>query len=361
MENETIKNNLDETMKLPEDFDWKIYLIKNVDLILAGIKSKDEAINHYLQWGINESRVYYEDDKINYFVYCGGKCGSTTLNTTLLKNNMKSIHFHSEEFSNLNHNKSNYKIINNNKNKNEKLYFIDSYRTPIERKMSSFFQNLKTEKLNWSHDDLVKEFNEKCIEKESNIIIHFEKGNADNISCLIKKISENIKIDEIHEKYIRVNMMSNDNLNILCTILDKNKESLGILSYKKNFYNYYEYYHSIDELFRHFNISETFTNFDFDKKYGMYQHENMVFIKIRFCDIDDWGKILSDIFGKEITMFSGNLTEKKKYFELYKEFTSNYKVSKSFIKEILKDEHFNAYNTIEERRKYIKYWMDRSY
>jgi hypothetical protein len=150
-------------------------------------------------------------------------------------------------------------------------------------------------------------------------------------------------------------------VNIFCKILDKYTEYFGVLNYKKQLLNNTEYYHPIDELFRHFDISETFTDFDFDKKYGMYQHENMVFIKLRFCDINNWGKILSEIFGKKITLFSDNLSEHKEYYELYKEFKSQFKIPRSFIKELLKDEHFNAYNTIEEKRKYIKYWMDRSY
>ena len=34
----------------------------------------------------------------------------------------------------------------NRSSENKKLYIIDSYRTPIERKISSFFQNIN----NWS-------------------------------------------------------------------------------------------------------------------------------------------------------------------------------------------------------------------
>lgn len=361
MENETMTTHLDETIKLTEDFDWKVYLIKNVDLILAGINTKNEAIEHYLNFGKYEYRLYYENDKIDHFIYCGGKCGSSTLYLTMFKNYFRCIKLHSNEEYMLNDKKSIYDIIQHNKKTNKKLYFIDCYRNVIERKISCFFENSKIEDRTKTMNDLIKEFNEKYIENESNIIIHFEKGNADNISYLIKTISENIKIDEIHENYIRTNMLSNDNLNILCSLFDKNKEALGIISYKKVTFNYYEYYQSMDELFRCFNISENFTKFDFDKKYGIHQHENMVFIKLRFCDINNWDKILSDIFGKEITLHSDNLTEQKEYYELYKEFKAQYKVPKSFIKNLLKDEHFNSYNTIEERRQYIKYWLARSY
>jgi hypothetical protein len=360
MENETMTNYLDEIKKLPEDFDWKVYLIKNVDLILAGIDNKELAIKHYLECGKSEYRLYYEDDKINFFVWCSGKSGSSTLNLTLSKNYFKTIKTHSNEDFFQNNNKNLYDFVNNNKQTNKIIYFIDSYRNPIERKLSSFFQNLNKDII-LPINDLIKKFNEKFIENESNLIIHFKTGNSDNIKLLSKQILENAKVDELHKNFIRVNMMNNDNLNILCNVLDKNKESLGIIYFKKVFINLNEHCQAIDELFRHFSISETFTNFDFDKKYGINQYENMVFIKLRFCDIDDWDKILSNIFGKEITMYSDNLSETKEYYELYKEFKDQYKIPKYFIKELLKDEHFNAYNTIEEKRKYIKYWMDRSY
>lgn len=360
MENKTMTNHLAKTIKLPEDFDWKMYLIKNIDLILAGFDTEEQSINHYLKYGKNEHRIYWEDNKIDHFVFCGGKCGSHTLNNTFSNDN-KVYNTHSNEFSIAFHKKSAYNLINNSKNTNEKIYIIDSYRNPIERKMSSFFSKMNEENSSLAMSDLIKKFNEKYIENESNILINFKTGNCDNIISLIKKISEDIKLDEIHENYIRTNVLSDDNLNILCNILDKNKEQLGIISYKKINFNYYEYYHSIDELFRNYNISETFTNFDFDKKYGIGQYENIVFIKLRFCDIDDWGKILSGIFGKEIKILPDNLTEQKEYYNLYKEFKTNCKIKKSFIKELLKDQHFNAYNTVEERRQYIKYWIDRTY
>jgi hypothetical protein len=93
MENETTINHLDKTI-LPEDFDWKVYLIKNVDLILAGINNEERAIDHYLNYGAIEYRIYYENHKVDKFVYCGGKSGSSTLYSTLVKNCFKSMKLH---------------------------------------------------------------------------------------------------------------------------------------------------------------------------------------------------------------------------------------------------------------------------
>ena len=46
--------------KLPENFDWKIYLKYNQDLIKNGITSEIDAINHYLNHGYIENRIYYD-------------------------------------------------------------------------------------------------------------------------------------------------------------------------------------------------------------------------------------------------------------------------------------------------------------
>jgi len=41
-----------------EDFDWNYYIINNSDLIENGINNKNNAINHWLNYGINEDRKY---------------------------------------------------------------------------------------------------------------------------------------------------------------------------------------------------------------------------------------------------------------------------------------------------------------
>lgn len=43
---------------IPDDFDWEFYLYLNKDLRESGLYSKEEAIEHYLQWGKNEKRKY---------------------------------------------------------------------------------------------------------------------------------------------------------------------------------------------------------------------------------------------------------------------------------------------------------------
>ena len=109
--------------------------------------------------------------------------------------------------------KSLYEIINVS-SKREKVYLIDSYRLPIERKISSFFQNINKRVPHWkqcSINDLINIFNEKFL----------------------------YKLEE---------------------------------------------YNSLKEGFDYYNI-QYFDTFDFNKKYVYREHDNKVFIKLRFADI----------------------------------------------------------------------------
>ena len=85
----------------------------------------------------------YKDYDYDVFVYCGGKCGSSTLNTTFINNGYESIHLHNNEYYKTAYKKEDsiFDVIDNSC-KNKKVYIIDSYRTPIEQLISSFFQNI---------------------------------------------------------------------------------------------------------------------------------------------------------------------------------------------------------------------------
>jgi hypothetical protein len=69
---------------------------------------------------------------------------------SLVKNYLKVLKLHSNEEYMLNKKKSIYDLIPNNKKSNKKLYFIDCYRNPIERKISCFFSLLNREKYSLS-------------------------------------------------------------------------------------------------------------------------------------------------------------------------------------------------------------------
>ena len=81
-------------------------------------------------------------ETFDVFICCGGKCGGTTLAYTFHQNGYKTTHLHSSRHLgnfkstiDVNHT---FDIINASKQKGP-IYIIDSYRTPIERKISCFF------------------------------------------------------------------------------------------------------------------------------------------------------------------------------------------------------------------------------
>ena len=79
-------------------------------------------------------------DKYDIILCCGGKCGSSTLFKTFTENGYQTLHTHGE-FVNIENNINSIdELISIQKNNN--IYIFDSYRTPIERHISSFFQNI---------------------------------------------------------------------------------------------------------------------------------------------------------------------------------------------------------------------------
>jgi hypothetical protein len=229
----------------------------------------------------------------NIFVYCGGKCGSTTLNETFKKNNYSSLHVHSNEEYHRTYKTKNtiFNVIDLSCKNFENVYIIDSYRTPIERKISSFFENA------WYY---LPNYNDLTINQ----------------------------------------MIDFFNVNLIDTI---------------------EEYHSIDEVLKHYNFP-LFTEFNFEKKYNITKKDNKIFIKLLFKDIHNWDIILSGIFQKDIIMHNENLTKDKPINDLYEEFKKNYKVPKTYIENILKNDiDFKIYNTEKEQEEYIAKWLELSY
>uniref|UniRef100_A0A6C0GZD6 Sulfotransferase domain-containing protein n=1 Tax=viral metagenome TaxID=1070528 RepID=A0A6C0GZD6_9ZZZZ len=107
-----------------------------------------------------ESHIY------DVFVFCGGKCGGVTIANTLQKNGFIVLHMHSLKYSGMNDCKFDPKNIYNEMTKScnnkQKVYFIDCYRNPIERKISSFFQNIENYLPNYENmdiDELIDNFN----------------------------------------------------------------------------------------------------------------------------------------------------------------------------------------------------------
>jgi hypothetical protein len=80
-------------------------------------------------------------NKIDVFIIAGGKCGSSTLRETFLKQSMNTIKSHNPMcFKNQFGFDGFFSTMLSSSN-NRKLIIIDAYRMPIERKISSFFHN----------------------------------------------------------------------------------------------------------------------------------------------------------------------------------------------------------------------------
>jgi hypothetical protein len=231
-------------------------------------------------------------NNINVFVYCGGKCGSSTLYNTFGKNGFSPIKIHdNNNYQAVFKQKDSIFDLINYSSKNKIVYIIDSYRTPIERKISSFFENIS---------------------------IHLPNYN-------------NLSIDEI------------------------------VMFFNNNFINHLEEYHSINEVLKHYNIP-LWKCFDFKNKYNIIKKDNIIFIKILFKDIQNWNKILSEIFNKKIIIYENNLTSNKSINDLYIKFKKKYKVPVSYIENILKnDKEFKIFNTPDEQIEYINNWLKKSY
>lgn len=87
----------------------------------------------------------------NIIIYCGGKCGGSSLDISFYNNpKYNSIHIHNNEifkqsqllgieWKKTNKPKSIFDLIE----KTKPVYIIDCYRNTIDRKISSYFQNLK--------------------------------------------------------------------------------------------------------------------------------------------------------------------------------------------------------------------------
>jgi hypothetical protein len=119
-------------------------------------------------------------------IYCPPKVGSTSLVTSLrLCCSDKFMIFHTHEeslfkFENkLNKDLTISDILKNNNiigndliKKNRKIYFIDIYRSPIERKISEFFENLSLYHFNNLEDNIANYNVNKIIKRFNDIFLH---------------------------------------------------------------------------------------------------------------------------------------------------------------------------------------------
>ena len=103
---------------------------------------------------------------IDCILMCNGKCGSSTLLSTMIANGFNTIKVHSKRYF-IHEFKYDGLIDTININsRNKPLYIIDSYRTPIEREISGFFENIHRYVPDYkdkSCEELIHIFNTRCL------------------------------------------------------------------------------------------------------------------------------------------------------------------------------------------------------
>jgi hypothetical protein len=170
------------------------------------------------------------------------------------------------------------------------IFVIDVYRTPIERKMSEFFEKIGT--------------------------LHFNNS-------------------------------------------DKNVSSYPIKRLINRFNKVFPHIENNDHFCDKYNIGEQEVEFDFEKKYLIKERNNIKYIKLRLCDSEMWGNILSEILKTDIVIVNDYETDKKEIGEMYKKFKEEYKLPLNYFEEIKKNKYLNLYYTKEEIKKYLAFWYAR--
>ena len=124
----------------------------------------------------------------------------------------------------------NGEFINEKSKKQRKIYIIDIFRTPIERKISEFFEYI-------------------CQ-------FHFNNTEEFIINYPVQKLI-------------------------------------------KRFNDIYPYFSDEDYFNERYNIEYKLEQFDFEKKFIIYEKNNVTYIKLRLIDSKEWSNILSNIFRGE--------------------------------------------------------------
>lgn len=127
--------------------------------------------------GIQDDLTVDKNKKL-IFVYCPPKVGSTTLVSSLrlsASDKLTILHLHNEIMLKVLYNITDVtinEIIQYNKQLGKKVYVIDIFRTPIEHKMSSLFENIDTFHFNTTVDDLKTYDIKKVITRFNNLFPH---------------------------------------------------------------------------------------------------------------------------------------------------------------------------------------------
>jgi hypothetical protein len=233
------------------------------------------------------------------FIYTPPKVGSTTLVTSFrisCARRVNVLHIHDENMLSIitgiknNNNVTVNELINYNASIGKKVYVIDVYRNPIERKISEYFELLSSYHFNTS-DDNIRNYKIELLIKRFNSLFPFVGSG-----------------DHFFDKY------------------------------------------DID-------IPE---QFDFENKFLLVEKNNIKYIKLRLCDSNEWGKILSNILDMDIVIVKDYQTENKVIGEVYKKFNEYYQIPYNLLETVTSCKYFNYYNSEIEKENYLNKWNSKT-
>jgi len=225
----------------------------------------------------------------NYiFIYTPPKVGSTTLVTSLrvsLGKTYNVIHIHDEVMLSVLTGINNVKIndiINYLTNNGKKVYVIDVYRTPIERKMSEFFEKISPYHFNNTEENINNYSIKRISDRFNKLFTHLENGdhytdkyNIDEIipfdfdkkyTIQVKNGTSYIKL-RLCDSHLWADILSSILQTEIIVISDYKTSSKGIADLYKRFKNEYRLPINFFELIKECKYLNFYYNEEERKKY----------------------------------------------------------------------------------------------
>jgi len=230
------------------------------------------------------------------FVYSAPKVGSTSIVSSLRLfgiDKVNVIHIHDEEMLKVLAHITDVtinEIILFNKYLQKDVYVINIYRSPIERKISTFFEKIGSYHFN-NTDGLVNNY---------------------NITKVINRFNNIFPWIDVSDHFI-------DRYNI--------------------------------------TIPQTF---DHNNKHIMLVNNNIKYITLRLKDSNEWGRILTNIFGFHICTIKDYESSNKPINHLYNQFKIHYKIPINLLNEVSNDKYLNYYYSDTEKQNYYNEWLNKS-
>ena len=150
----------------------------------------------------------------------------------------------------------------------------------------------------------------------------------------------------------------------LITTYHFNTSDTNLVNYKlelliKRFNSLFPFLGNGDYFFDKYEIDIP-EHFDFENKYLLVEKNNIKYIKLRLCDSNEWGKILSMILKMDIIIVKEYQTENKLISEVYKKFNEIYQVPYNLLETVIQCKFFNYYNTENEKQSYLNIWNSKT-